>query len=182
MFSARYAVCTYICIASREYIYVYVPLRLRSGRLCCCDFCARLFLGLTIHTGFTRTWWLMIGSNTERQQFDSLMPRNNSSTGFHVFRLLTCATSQNSRYQRNTSNRDLQPSHCLCRLPTRRNSTAPPTSEWWSFWNKVSHTYEGSLKWLHHLQHLIGWPDLDTLSRPSWSSLPYLPRDHLRCT
>ena len=88
----------------------------------------------------------------------------------------------NSRYQRNTSNRDLQPSHCLCRLPTRRSSTAPPTSEWWPFLNIVSHIYEGLLKWLHHLQHLIRWPGLDTLSRPSWSSLPYLPRDHLQCT
>ena len=112
------------------------------------------------------------------------MPRNwdNSATGFHVFSPLTCAASQNSRYQRNTSNRDLQPSHCLCRLPTRKNSTAPPTCKWWSFSIIVSHIYEGSLKWLHHLQHLIRLPGLDTLSRPSWSSLPYLPRDHLRCT
>ena len=96
--------------------------------------------------------------------------------------LLRVLNSQNSRYQRNTSNRDLQPSNCSCRLPTRRNSTAPPTCEWWSFLIIVSHIYEGSLKWLHHLKHLIRWPGLDTLSRPSWSSLPYLPRDHLRCT
>ena len=96
--------------------------------------------------------------------------------------LLRVLNSQNSRYQRNTSNRDLQPSHCLCHLPTRKNSTAPPTCKWWSFSIIVSHIYEGSLKWLHHLKHLIRWPGLDTLSRPSWSSLPYLPRDHLQCT